>query len=116
MAGDASTVREVRSAIRSLMEREPPELRDVAVLLTDELVSNAVIHGGGRYVLTAQMLPDCIRVEVADASSDPPQVMAPSADQERGRGMAIVDALASTWGTNGDGAGKVVWFRLDLPV
>ena len=32
-----------------------------------------------------------------------------------GRGMAIVDALASAWGTDQEPTHKIVWFELALP-
>ncbi len=36
--------------------------------------------------------------------------------RENGRGLALVDALATAWGTEHDRTGKKVWFRLDTPV
>ncbi len=115
MAGDATTVGAVRSAIRHLLRDEPPETCDVAVLLTDELVTNAVVHGGGRYRLTAEVLPGTLEVTVSDRSGDqPPRVLAAGTEEEHGRGMAIMAALATEWGSRREDGGKAVWFRLDL--
>lgn len=114
MAGDAESLGQARSTIRSLLDRATPEVRDVAVLLTNEIVTNAVVHGGGRFTLTAKLEYDTLRVAVRDASQAGPHVLAPSTQREHGRGMAIVEALATVWGTERGRAGKIVWFELDL--
>jgi hypothetical protein len=114
MAGDASRAAEVRSGLRELMTGTDPGVRDVAVLLTDELLSNAVVHGGGRFSVTAEVAAGTLRVAVADDSPARPHVLHVSAEREHGRGMAIVSALAGAWGCDPDGRGKVVWFSLDL--
>ncbi len=114
MEGDAGSVAEVRTAVRSLMEGAAPEVRDVAVLLTDELVTNAVVHGGGRFTFTAEIGCDMLRVAVADERPGTPHILYPSVERDHGRGMAIVEALASEWGTEHLGENKVVWFNLDL--
>lgn len=88
--------------------------RDVAVLLTDELVTNALVHGGGRFSLTVQMDEAVLRVSVADRSLEVPRVLRPSGDREHGRGMAIIDALATAWGTDQQPDQKTVWFELAL--
>jgi len=114
MAGDARVLKKARSTIRSLMEDEMPEARDIAVLLTDELVTNAILHGGGSFTLSADMGCDILRVVIADTSPIAPSVLVQSAEREHGRGMAIVEALATDWGTERSDTGKTVWFELDL--
>lgn len=114
LVGDAGSVRDARGLIRSIMADQATDVRDVAVLLTDELVTNAVVHGGGRFVLSVELDRRTLRVAVADPSPASPKVLAPSIEQEHGRGMAIVASLATAWGADADGAGKEVWFTLDL--
>ncbi|MGH9092450.1 MAG: ATP-binding protein [Acidimicrobiales bacterium] len=114
MAGDSERTGEVRSAMRALLAGEAQEVRDAAVLLTDELLSNAVVHGGGRFSITAEVADGTLRVAVADDSPARPRVLDVGAEQEHGRGMAIVSSLARAWGCDLDGRGKVVWFSLDL--
>jgi len=114
LVGDASNVRDARALVRSIMGDQATDVRDVAVLLTDELVTNAVVHGGGHFVLTAELGVELLRVVVADPSPAAPKVLAPSVEQEHGRGMAIVSSLATEWGTDAEGKGKEVWFTLAL--
>jgi anti-sigma regulatory factor (Ser/Thr protein kinase) len=85
---------------------------DVAVLLVSELVTNAILHGVPPLELVAFPLGDGLRVEVHDAGDASP-VMRPSApDVGSGRGLHLVDALATRWGSERTGLGKSVWFEL----
>lgn len=97
------------------------EVADVAELLLSELVTNSVRHAGrptGRLIAVgAELDPNrLLRVEVADASDDEPVVRPREAPEaEGGRGLVLVAALASTWGTYPrQHVGKVVWFTLSL--
>ena len=114
MAGDASSVREARQLVANAMERLPTRLRDAVVLLAHEVVTNAVVHGGGWFFLELSSTEDRVRVEVTDTSGSVPRVFRTSQAREHGRGMAIVDALASEWGVDGNGTHKTVWFELSL--
>jgi anti-sigma regulatory factor (Ser/Thr protein kinase) len=91
------------------------ELCDTAVLLTSETVTNSFRHarGGARLSVTADA--DGLLVEVGDDDPRPPHRRSADSEALSGRGMAIVDLLASRWGTYTTPAGKVVWFRVGLP-
>jgi hypothetical protein len=56
---------------------------------------------------------DEVRIEVADGTPGRPQVKRPTADEESGRGMLIVEALAEDWGTSEDGA--LTWCTIAVP-
>lgn len=114
VTGGAELLGAARAAVRELLSSEPADARDTAVLLTNELVTNAVVHGGGRFVLTAETSGSFLRVRVVDPSEAQPRPLALTCDREHGRGVAIVDALATRWGSNLTATGKVVWFELDL--
>ncbi|SDD90133.1 ATP-binding protein [Streptomyces prasinopilosus] len=88
---------------------------DTVVLVVAELAANAVLHGRvpGRDFSLLLALDDTrgvIRVEVSDTHPALPVPTAAAADEEHGRGLALVDALAARWGVTGrTGPGKTVW-------
>ena len=103
-----------RAAVRAVLPPRGERVAPVAVLLTDELVVNAIRYGTGSVRLTLSVAPRRIRVTVGDDTSAPPVQI--EADRERprpsGRGLVLVEALATRWGVIPDGAGKRVWFEL----
>ena len=88
---------------------------DTALLLATELVTNAIEHGGAPAVLDASIQDQAVRVAVDDTSSFAPEPRVASEFDERGRGLFLVAALASRWGTVPRAGGKTVWFEMDLP-
>ena len=91
-----------------------PGVVDCAALLTSELVTNAVLHAATPITLTLHVLPDRIRVDVADASPTLPAVKDYGPDAVTGRGLSLFDTLASNWGVQPVEGGKVVWFELPV--
>ncbi|MBV9592331.1 MAG: ATP-binding protein [Actinobacteria bacterium] len=94
----------------------PSDLLDDALVIVSELVTNAVRHGRPEIVLSVREEPPGIGVAVQDSGPELPQwpVHPPADDDPHGRGLLIVDALASRWGVepNPGGPGKTVWFEL----
>ncbi|MGW2280734.1 SpoIIE family protein phosphatase [Streptomyces sp. NPDC001770] len=94
---------------------------DDAVVLTSELVTNAVVHAGTAADVLCLRAEDGVRVEVADHYPErevPLQSTAVdfgSPDRESGRGLLLCAALASRWGVEYTPTRKHVWFQLDLP-
>ncbi|MFE4059896.1 SpoIIE family protein phosphatase [Streptomyces sp. NPDC059096] len=94
---------------------------DDAVVLTSELVTNAVIHAGTSADVLCLRTEQGVRVEVADRYPErevPIQGSSRSfanADQENGRGLLLCAALASRWGVEYSPTFKQVWFQLELP-
>ncbi len=86
-----------------------PAVVDDIVLVVSELVTNPVRHANGPIVLEVQRRWDGVEVGVEDASPVLPHPR--SADEEGGRGLPIVDALASCWGVRSCPTGKHVWAR-----
>jgi len=110
---------------------------DVALLLTSELVTNAVTHGaapreredptagtgigtgtgpGGPAAQVVLAIAACatgLRVEVHDGAADFPVLAVGAADEESGRGLLLVTSLSAEWGCYRTPAGKAVYFTLD---
>ena len=88
------------------------DIVEVAMLLTSELAGNAVRHGQGEVEMTIAVSIHTIRVEVRDSSAKLPRLRQPELYDASGRGLHIVDALATRWGTEPADGNKVVWFEL----
>lgn len=112
MAGDVESLRDARRLVADALSGSPEYVRDAAVLLAGEVVTNAVVHGGGWFLLQVDVDPERVRVEVTDSTAGQPRVLTLTGDREHGRGMAIVDAIATAWGTVQLGTHKSVWFEL----
>ena len=114
-----ATVASVPAARRWVRGRLPSWLShedcERIVLLVSETVTNAFIHGRSEARLRIQVRPDAVRIEVGDDNSRHPQRIERQDDALDGRGLDILDLLASRWGVDDDVAGKVVWFELPLP-
>ncbi|MHA7961559.1 SpoIIE family protein phosphatase [Streptomyces sp. L500] len=94
---------------------------DDAVVLTSELVTNAVVHAGTAAEVLCVRMTTGVRVEVADRYPErelpvqsPGQPLG-GLDREGGRGLLLCASLASRWGVEYSPTRKTVWFRIDLP-
>jgi anti-sigma regulatory factor (Ser/Thr protein kinase) len=87
----------------------------VAILLTSELVTNAIRHETSD---TVMLVVTCacgqLRVEVHDTSWSVPVPMDTPADAETGRGLMLVASLSTEWGFYPTPAGKAVYFTLEF--
>jgi PAS domain S-box-containing protein len=85
---------------------------DTAVLLANELVTNAVIHTDGEIEIRLGQ-GEGVLVEVRDTSKDFPIRKSNPDDGTTGRGLALVEMMASAYGVRElPGHGKSVWFML----
>jgi anti-sigma regulatory factor (Ser/Thr protein kinase) len=87
----------------------PRDAVDVIALLVTELVTNAILHARTPLLLTLEPKRGHVRICVEDHSSEPPTVKHYEPDAVTGRGLALVEQLASSWGVDTTAAGKVVW-------
>ena len=86
---------------------------DTATLVVSELVTNAVRHSGTEVSLTLIRNADGIRIEVGDGRPEVvPTPRQAAVDETNGRGMALVEACATSWGWDSDSAFKTVWAEL----
>jgi PAS domain S-box-containing protein len=92
---------------------------EIAVLLTSELVTNAIRHAAGDLRLRVLRRPGGLRVEVHDRDAYAlPRLHRPASDgsddlAESGRGLQFVAGLATRWGVETLAGGKQVWFEID---
>ncbi|MEU9112314.1 ATP-binding protein [Streptomyces sp. NPDC048483] len=105
---------------------ENEEFIEAAVLIVCELATNAICHGarppaaygrdrGSDSVITLRLArePDALHIEVRDGSVILPVPRTADRDEDCGRGMTIIAALAESWACGLDpGGGK--WVRATL--
>src|SRR5690348_5410779 len=93
----------------------PNDVVDDAVLLVSELVTNALLHARSAPVVELEYDADHLRCVVVDSSPVPPRRRRYAEDAVTGRGIALVETLASRWGVDANGeSGKRVWFELAI--
>jgi anti-sigma regulatory factor (Ser/Thr protein kinase) len=111
-AAPASARKAVEETCASL---DDPALSADAMLLTSELVTNAVMHGTGIVTVAVQCDDEGVAVAVGDQARDRPHPRPLDADATSGRGLQIVSRMCASWGVRDGGNGdvaKFVWFSL----
>ncbi|MEV7026047.1 ATP-binding protein [Kitasatospora sp. NPDC093558] len=106
----------VRDALHGLGLILSQEDTDVVMLLTSELVTNAIVHavGGSEIELSVRADVGTLRVTVTDHGTGTPQLRTAAESDQGGRGLALVKALAHDFGWDRLDDGKQVWFELSL--
>ncbi|WP_405675904.1 ATP-binding protein [Streptomyces sp. NBC_01511] len=122
---EPDAVRTARHAVRDTLDvwRLDRPVRDSAVLLVSELVTNSLQYASGPIGVRLAVVPmgtagltgTALLVEVSDPLPDPPTARSAGPDDEGGRGLQLVACSACRWGTRRGKAGKTVWFELPLP-
>ncbi|MFF5920617.1 ATP-binding protein [Streptomyces flavochromogenes] len=92
-----------------------PTIRDTVALVVSELVTNAVVHtASDRFICELREGEDTLRIAVRDEGGPADPRIRDCGEDERGRGLLIVDALCTAWGAErtGHGTAQVVWAEL----
>ncbi|MEV4185010.1 ATP-binding protein [Streptosporangium canum] len=120
--GTPYSVSMVRLWVRDLLSgRIADVVLDDVVLLLSEVVTNAVVHSdsgrmpGGSVMVCLGVGGGMVHVEVIDdgSATSVPFIRAANADSDGGRGLFLVEMMASGWGTHHDDeAGNAVWFHV----
>ncbi|MFH8927616.1 ATP-binding protein [Streptomyces pristinaespiralis] len=111
----AHSARHIRRIVRCyLILWKLRELTDAVELAVTELLANVVHHvPGGRCGLLILRQPQGVRIEVSDGCEQLPVPQQAGADDESGRGLALLEAVVDKWGVDGRcGTGKTVWFEV----
>lgn len=117
VAGDPAAVAPARRELRTTLARwdVDAETTETATLCMSELVTNAVVHAAsGCWVhVTHHGGTLTVAVRNAGSPSDLPDPEVRDPLQVHGRGLQLVAALATRWGSGRDSAGFTAWFVLE---
>ncbi|GAA2317476.1 ATP-binding protein [Streptomyces kunmingensis] len=118
---DYSAARLARHHLRDAAEawRLSPQTIDDLVTVAGELMANALEHGrGGTVTLSSALTANALTLTVTDEGSPEDRPLPPlppgppPPDVERGRGLLIVEALTTRWGSRRTATGLMVWAEL----
>jgi anti-sigma regulatory factor (Ser/Thr protein kinase) len=107
--GTSEQVREARRFVRAHLPHHPD-----AELVASELATNTVLHTqsgrpGGTFKVRIELrADDSARMEFDDAGG-PSEFGTSRQGREGGRGLILIQALATDWGVKGDANGRTVW-------
>lgn len=108
-----ASARAAREFARRHVGADSPTVETV-LLLTSELVTNAVLHARTPLDLTLQVNEESVLIAVADDDGRRPEQKPASTERLDGRGIALVAALSRDWGSDVHPGGKTVWCLLDV--
>ena len=116
LRAELSEVSVARALLRRLLQswRMADEVTGDIQLLASEVTTNAIRHGQSPVTMIARYDGSRVRIEVGDGSRELPSRRDLTNDAEGGRGMFLVDAMASDWGVLPTLHGKRVWFEVEL--
>ena len=116
LPGDAQAAGIARKFVHEHRDDLPASLIEDAQLLVSEVVTNAVLHGEPDITLAMHVTGPGLGFVVTDSGEGRPvrPDHRPESDRPYGRGLFILDALATAWGVTDKNPtpGKSVWFDL----
>ncbi|NAZ85842.1 ATP-binding SpoIIE family protein phosphatase [Kineococcus indalonis] len=114
LPADPRSAREARRLAQRCCHRAglPEGLVDTTVLLTSEVVTNAVVHGRSETRLRVRAGAGDVHVEVEDDNDRLPVLQVHDDDALSGRGIGMLQEESSAWGVRSTALGKVVWFTV----
>jgi anti-sigma regulatory factor (Ser/Thr protein kinase) len=107
------SVTAARRFATEVLQDAPAQVVATVELLVSELATNCIRHTDSAFDLMIAKTAREIRVEATDYDVGEPTMRTPKATDTNGRGLRIVDALASSWGVeHRPSHGKTVWFTI----
>lgn len=115
LTGVTASVPAARKFVRSTLQSwELEGMIEAAVLVVSELATNAVLHAHSAFtVMVVRDARGSVRIEVVDGSAKLPLRRSSGPGATTGRGLSIIQGLASDWGSERIENGKRVWVRFD---
>ena len=111
---DARSPATARKLLLSALDGREASAVEDAVLMMSELVTNAVRHTRAVLFVLVTIENHTLHVDVTDDNPTLPTPPDPEHADTNGRGLRIVDALATRWGVTPTTQGKTVWFETQL--
>jgi CheY-like chemotaxis protein/anti-sigma regulatory factor (Ser/Thr protein kinase) len=111
---DMASVRRAREFVEVTLTRWQTGVDiDDALIVTSELVTNAITHARSSCELRLSVTAHALRIEAVDHGPGTPDLQIPSHKGDHGRGLHIIANLTTAWGIEIISGGKIVW--ADLP-
>lgn len=107
-----SARRQVAALAKGLGLPVSDEALETVELLASEVIANAVLHSGAPCDVAVTRIDERLRIEVTDTDLSLPSAVEAGPNDESGRGLLLVDALADAWGTQPEPCGKTTWFEI----
>ncbi len=113
---EAASVSMARRFVRETLDGwNLQPMSDEVQLVASELATNSVLHAQSSSNVHLKRVGNRLRLEVSDASSVQPVHRHYGVTAATGRGIGLVDAVASKWGTTARSNGKTVWCEFEIP-
>ena len=115
LPGAPASVREARTLVRTALRGwDLDSCQDTASLLVSELATNAVLHARSDFAVEVSHTQETVRVAVSDRSAAAVSPRGHSALAGTGRGLAMIELMSSSWGTDRGVPPyvKSVWFEV----
>lgn len=113
LPGETSSVPTARHFVEDVLTAwGHPEHGWTAALLITELSANCTLHARTAYTVSVELDGDLVRLQVSDGSLRRPALREYGSTATTGRGLRLVDELATTWGVELRPDGKTVWAEL----
>jgi serine/threonine-protein kinase RsbW len=110
---EPQSVPAARRFATSVLRDAGPDTLEAVELMVSELATNCIRHTDSGFDLTITRTGEDIRVEASDHAGGTPTMGSPGPTDPSGRGLKIIDMLASHWGVRADPPrGKTVWFTI----
>ncbi|MGW7723870.1 ATP-binding protein [Streptomyces canus] len=107
-----SARRQVTALVGELGFSLSDETLETVELLASEVIANAVLYSAAPCDVAVTRTDERLRVEVTDTASSLPSAVGAGPNDECGRGLLLVDALADAWGVQPNPPGKTTWFEI----